>query len=64
MPELFLGTSEEDRREFHELMEKFMKANKANGDRHIDEIEQWIEQFAQKCYEIGKDTAEIWERND
>lgn len=64
MPELCLGTSEEDRREFHEIMRKFREANKATGDLHIDELEKWVEDFAQKCFEVGKDSAEIWERND
>ncbi|MHA2010554.1 MAG: hypothetical protein ACXADW_20720 [Candidatus Hodarchaeales archaeon] len=64
MPELFLGTSMEDRKEFHELMEKFMEKNKVKTDYHIDDIEKWLEELAQKCFEIGKDAATIWERND
>ncbi len=61
MPELFLGTSREDRIEFNKLMIKFSEANGAKGDRHIDDIEDWLEEFAQRCFKIGK---EISERDD
>lgn len=64
MPKLFLGTSEEDRREFHRIMDAFKKANHATGDLHIDELEAWIERLAQNCFEVGQDSAKIWERNE
>jgi len=64
MPELLLGTSREDRLEFHKLMIKFSDANGAKGDKHIDEIESWLEEFAQKCFEIGKESNETYERSD